>query len=474
MITELKPYPEMKDSSVEWLGEVPEHWDISRLRIVASILNGATPSTSEEEYWNGKILWLTPEDLGVLNTRRISESARKITPEGHASCGTSLAQQNSVVISTRAPIGHLGILDSEGCTNQGCKLLVPSAHILEDYLYDVLKSARSELQSLGNGATFSELSKTNLGSFRLPVPSRPEQTAIVRFLSHATAHIDLYIRTKKKLITLLEEQKKVVIHQTVTGQIDVRTGQSYSSYKDSGVKWFGEVPAHWSIERLKSSVDNIVEQNAEREQNDIYLALEHVESWTGRIRDSNLDDPPDSQLKRFQPEDVLFGKLRPYLAKVTRLKVGGLCVGEFLVLRIRNSLICPNYLEYLLRSKLVIEAIDSSTFGARMPRADWKFIGCMEVPHPAFSEQTAIVRYLDKISFKIDETIVRTKREIELLREHSKRLISDVVTGKLDVREAATRLPQEADKPAFINDSDDFTDREKHVDTQPSIDEISL
>ncbi len=217
-----QPYPAYKDSGVEWLGEVPEHWNISRLRVVVSILNGATPSTVNEEYWNGKILWLTPEDLGALNTRRISESTRKITPAGYASCGTSLAQQNSIAVSTRAPIGHLGILNSEGCTNQGCKLLVPGTHVLEEYLYDVLESARSELQSLGNGTTFSELSKINLGDFRLPLPPLPEQTAIARFLDKTSSKIDESIARAQRKIELLREYRERLISDVVTGKLDVR------------------------------------------------------------------------------------------------------------------------------------------------------------------------------------------------------------------------------------------------------------
>ena len=114
----LKPYEQMKDSGVEWLGEVPEHWDVRRLGNSASVLNGATPSTNNSDYWDGDLLWLTPEDLGKLNSPRISNSARKITPEGHASCGTSIAPTESVALSTRAPIGHLGILATAGCTNQ--------------------------------------------------------------------------------------------------------------------------------------------------------------------------------------------------------------------------------------------------------------------------------------------------------------------------------------------------------------------
>ena len=169
----------------------------------------------------------------------------------------------------------------------------------------------------------------------------------------------------------------------------------YPTYKDSGVKWLRKVPVHWSTERLKSSMNNVVEQTTERRGTDLYVALEHVEGWTGCIRHTGLDVSFDSQVKYFRSGDVLFGKLRPYLAKVTRPTSDGVCVGEFLVLRPRHANATAAYMEQLLRSKPIVDAVNSSTFGAKMPRADWQFMGGMAVVLPPIPEQAAIVRFLD-------------------------------------------------------------------------------
>ena len=218
-----QPYPTYKPSGVEWLGEVPSHWRVERLRVVACILNGATPATNKEEYWNGGILWLTPEDLGALDhSREITDCNRKITPEGHASCGTSLAEPNSIVLSTRAPIGYVGILTSEGCTNQGCKLIVPSADITAKYLCTVLESVRSELRSLGQGATFDEISRIKLANFRLPIPPISEQNTITSFLGKAITDIELASNRSKRQIHLLRAFRTRLIADVVTGKLDVR------------------------------------------------------------------------------------------------------------------------------------------------------------------------------------------------------------------------------------------------------------
>ena len=137
-------------------------------------------------------------------------------------------------------------------------------------------------------------------------------------------------------------------------------------------------------------------------------------------------------MKRFHTEDVLFGKLRPYLAKVTCPKRNGVCVGEFLVLRPHDARLSPLYLEQLLRSKPVIDAIDSSTFGAKMPRADWQFIGDLLFPLPPIPEQRAIVRYLDYVDRRIRRYVTAKRKLVGLLGEEKRAIVNQAVTRGLD------------------------------------------
>lgn len=206
----------------------------------------------------------------------------------------------------------------------------------------------------------------------------------------------------------------------------------YPAYKDFGVPWLGEVPEHWEVERLKAAVAQINDQTSEKKPDEVYVALEHVESWTGRVRLPNTNITFDSQVKRFHRDDVLFGKLRPYLAKVTRLSVEGVCVGEFLVLRPRSSAILSPFLENILRSKPIIDVINSSTYGAKMPRADWGFIGNLLLCFPPNSEQSAIVRYLDHFDRRIRRYIRAKQKLIKLLEEQKQAIIHQAVTRGLD------------------------------------------
>lgn len=206
----------------------------------------------------------------------------------------------------------------------------------------------------------------------------------------------------------------------------------YPAYRPSGVEWLGDVPAHWEVARLKSHVANIADHTDECGADEIYLALENVEGWTGKLLEVGNDASFDSQVKRFQVGDLLFGKLRPYLAKVTSPNCNGVCVSEFFVLRGRSDGFMPKYLECLLLSKPTIDAINGATFGAKMPRADWQFMGGMNQPLPPLAEQTAIAAFLDRETTKIDALVAKKERLIELLQEKRTALISRAVTIGLD------------------------------------------
>ncbi|MCG7850036.1 MAG: restriction endonuclease subunit S, partial [ANME-2 cluster archaeon] len=212
----------MKYSGVEWIGEVPEHWEINRIKEVSIVVNGATPKSSVAENWDGELSWVTTDDLGKLNTKFITDTKRKITEKGYASCGATICPVGSVVISGRAPIGHIGILSIKASSNQGCKTLVLNHKVTNNlYIYYSLLSSKSKLEALGRGTTFIELSTKELGLFNLPMPSLAEQKAITDYLDTKTAHIDSIIETINTQIDKLKELRKTLINDVVTGKIKV-------------------------------------------------------------------------------------------------------------------------------------------------------------------------------------------------------------------------------------------------------------
>ena len=444
-VSGLQPYPAYKPSGVEWLGEVPTHWGVRRMRTVASVLNGATPFSGQQSYWDGDIVWITPHDLGVLKDRYISTSGRKISRAGYESCGATMAPAKSVVISTRAPIGSVGILNTGACTNQGCRLLVPSVSIEPEHLYYCLRLARPELESIGQGTTFLELSRERLASFPLPLPPLSEQAAIVRYLDHADRRMRLWIQAKEQLVKLLEEQRQAIVNEAVTGRVDVRTGQPYSTYKPSGVEWLGEVPKHWQRVRLKTvlrPVDRRSDTGAEtllslRRDHGIVVYAEH---FARPSQSSSLVG-----FKLVTTGQLVVNRLQANNGLVFCSRLNGLVSPDYSVFEMRRAL-NMEYLSELLRTSVYRahfrrEATGLGTGTAGFLRLyDDKFL---ETPVflPSAREQILIRNFLASHVAKVGRLIDQVQRQIRLVGEFRIRLIADIVTGKLDIREAAARLP---------------------------------
>ncbi|HRF09995.1 MAG TPA: restriction endonuclease subunit S [Xanthobacteraceae bacterium] len=200
----------------------------------------------------------------------------------------------------------------------------------------------------------------------------------------------------------------------------------YQRYKDSGVRWIGQVPAHWEVDRLKRKVRLITDKSEKRTR---AVALENIEGWTGRFLETETEFQGEGV--SFCEGDVLFGKLRPYLAKVYVTEFDGEAVGDFHVMRPAQSL-ANRFALYQMLTGEFISVVDGSTFGAKMPRADWESVGAMPLAIPPMSEQLEIVRFLDRETAKIDTLIDGQKRLIELLKEKRQAVISHAVTKGLD------------------------------------------
>ena len=165
-------------------------WDMVRLGDVCTVINGSTPKTDIAAYWDGDIVWVTPTDLGRLSDKVINDSERHITSEGYNSANTNILPEKSIILSTRAPIGHIAIVGAELCTNQGCKGIVPSDDVNTDFLYYYLWFHKADLAALGSGATFKELSTTALCSFEILFPPLDEQRRIAAEVERQLAIVE--------------------------------------------------------------------------------------------------------------------------------------------------------------------------------------------------------------------------------------------------------------------------------------------
>jgi len=205
----------------------------------------------------------------------------------------------------------------------------------------------------------------------------------------------------------------------------------YPAYKDSGVEWLGEIPVNWEVKRLKLVAPARISKLDAKPDDAVYVGLEHVESWTGRLLLESQPETVDSVVGSFRAGDVLFGKLRPYLAKVARPDFDGVCTSEIVPLRPVEEC-SQSYLMYELLNAPYIRWLDSLTYGTKMPRVSPEQVASSFVTLPPHAEQCAIAAFLDRETARIDALVAKKERLIELLQEKRTAIITRAVTKGLD------------------------------------------
>ncbi len=434
-----KPYPAYKDSGVEWLGEIPTHWECSRLKRVLSVINGSTPQSGVADYWDGDIAWVTPEDLGDLDAPEILNTRRRITAEGYRSCGTSLVPAGSLVLSTRAPIGHLAIADVELCTNQGCRSLVFRRQSVRKFFYYELAAARPELESLGQGSTFRELAKGKLEEVVISDPPEAEQRAIAAFLDRETARIDELVAKKERLIELLQEKRTALITRAVTKGLDPNVPM-----KDSGVEWLGEIPAHWGAGALARWWQVIDCKHRTVPFLDEGIALASI----GEVQalEVNLSAAKRTAVEEYrqmisggrEPSrgDIIYSRNATVGAAALVTTDEPFCMGQDVSL-IRAADRDQGFLLFLLRSPAVMGQLDAAMVGSTFNRINVSKIKSLAVCVPPLEEQREIAGFCHQEHKNTQQMTDKIRTAIDRLKELRTALISAAVTGKIDVREHA-------------------------------------
>ncbi|UIT41211.1 restriction endonuclease subunit S [Xylella fastidiosa] len=451
------PYPDYRRTNLKWFEYLPESWAILRTKQMFRLVIEKAPANNQME------LLSVYTHIGVRPRKSLEQRGNKasttdgywVVKEGDIICNKLLAW-----------MGAIGASHYQGVTSPAYDILTPIKSCNTDYYHFLFRTKKYlqqfKIRSRGIMDMRLRLYFDQFGQIPIPVPPRPEQDQIVAYLRAQDVHIARFIKAKRELIKLLTEQKLRIIDHAVTRGLDASV-----ALKPSGIEWLGDVPVNWEVRRLKFLASNTTSQTTTKARDEIYLAMEHVQSWTGVARPLEGEVEFASTVKRFVVDDVLFGKLRPYLAKVTRAKCNGVCVSEFLVLRSRKEFILPAYLEQMLRCKRVIDLINSSTAGAKMPRADWIFIGNVRLPVPCKDVQEAILSHIESETKDLGEAITRTEDEIKLIREYRDRLITDVVTGQVDVRgwqPGPEDVVEDAVLAALGDDQEEMTEQEDDDD----------
>ena len=445
----LPAYSKYKDSGVEWLGDVPMHWEVERSKWLFR-----HKKQINYDRTNTNVLSLTLR--GVVNNN--PDNPEGLVPKDYATyqlfCKGDLVFK--LIDLENRKTSRVGLVHEDGIMSSAYLRLIPLLDVNIDFFFRQYFDLylRGIYNQLGAGVR-STLGASDLLNLNVLVPPLPEQTAIVRYLDYVERRIQRYAGTKRKLLGLLAEQKQAIIHRAVTRGLDPDV-----PLKPSGVEWLGDVPGHWKVRKLRTMFR--VHGSGTTPSGDYYYGGGVPWVMTGDLNDCDITETKRtvtpaaiekvSALRMFPPGSLLVAMYGATIGKTGILTMEACTNQACCVLAecIDSSSISLLQATVNLARPHLIE----QSYGGGQPNINAEIVRSLKVPIPPLSEQIAIAEYLDKTTTRIDAVIARTQREIELINEYRTRLIADVVTGKVDVRETAAKLSDESDAGDVMPDSD--------------------
>ncbi len=420
----------MKDSGVEWIGEIPEEWNIASIKKYFKLFAGATPSSGNNGYWDGDIRWITPADYKTKD-KYVEAGRRNISQEGFDSCSTYLIPKNSLIFSKRAPIGSVAINTETLCTNQGCIACVPQDNVNVEYMYYLMSILKEQFELFGSGTTFKEISAEAFGNFKLCFPTEEEQILVVQYLNTKTKAIDKAISELHRVIEDYKKYRKAIIIKATTKGLNQNV-----QMKSTDSEWIGDIPAHWDYVRIGALFQTVDERNDDPDAQllSLYTAL-------GVKPRSELEERGNKAVtvqnyKIVHKNDIIVNKLLAWMGAIGYSDYEGVTSPDYDVYRAKEGAnvvrsFYNNYFRYTCFNG------DCFKYGHGIMLMRWRtypeeFLR-IKIPNPPYDEQVEIAEYLDKKIPEIDKLISEKEELIKELESYKKSLIYEYVTGKKEV-----------------------------------------
>jgi type I restriction enzyme S subunit len=435
----MKKYASYKDSGIEWIGEIPEHWRIKKLKNNAKIKTGYTPLTSDNNnFSNDGMIWVKPDNLKSFEF--ITDSKEKVSALGVKE--QNIISQGSILLCCIGTIGKFGIAGTNLITNQQINSVTFGNDLINEYGKYLIFSCEKELNSLANGNVVRILNTTSLGNIKFPIPPFSEQEYIFNYLDRKTSEIEILISNKQRLIELLKEERTVIINNAVTKGInpDVK-------FKPSGIEWIGDVPEHWEVIPVKylGTTQNGISEGAEYfgsgfpfvSYGDVYKNMELPKIVQGLANSTEKDKLNFS----VQKGDVFFTRTSETIEEIGLASTcfetidNAVFAGFLIRFRPIKNLLFEGFSKYYFRSEIHRTFFIKEMNIVTRASLSQGLLKRLLVLLPDLKEQKEISDFLDVKTKGIDTIISKTEKEIELLNEYKTALISEVVTGKVDVRE---------------------------------------
>lgn len=442
-MNKIKQYPSYKDSKIKWIGEIPEQWSSHRIKDFVEFEIGGTPSTSNEEFFEGNNIWISIADLTNNNKNTINNSKTKITDEAIKKSNVKLIKKGSLLFSFKLTVGETAFAGCDLYTNEAIASFKQNKNISLNYLKYLFKVGfeNNAFENIYGAKIFN----SDLIKFaKIIKPSFIEQEQIAKYLDTKTTKIEQTITKNKKLIELLKEKRTSIINQAVTKGLNPNV-----QMKESGIEWIGEIPEDWDVSKLKFFFNfgkglsitkkNLVEKGISIiSYGQIHSKLNKGINVTKElIRYVNKKDIPNFKSK-VKKNDFIFADTSEDLdgcGNAVYIDKDILLFAGYHVVVLKSKINKDNkYLAYLFKSSTWRSQIRSKVTGVKVYSINQKILKESYILIPSLAEQKQIADYLDKETSKIDKTIEKIEKNIELLKEYKKSLIHHVVTGKIDVR----------------------------------------
>ena len=434
-------YPKYKPSGVEWLGEVPQHWEVWKLaHAFALIASGTTPKTDNREYYDdGDIPWI---NTGDLNDGELEDCGKRITARALADhTSLKLYPAGSLLIAMYgATIGKLAMLRFPATVNQACCVFAGASPIVSKFMFYWFLGLRQQILSLATGGGQPNVSQDILRTLRVGCPDQAEQTTIASFLDRETSKIDGLVGEQRRLIELLKEKRQAVISHAVTKGLN-----PHAPLKPSGIEWLGDVPEHWEARTIAKASTKITNgyvgpiSDKLVETGTPYIQATHIKGGRVNFDDGYFVTPEwsNAHAKSILAEgDVLIvqtGAGTGDVGLVSANEVGFNC-HALIIVAANKSLLRGTFLSAVLQSTYGQAKLSSIQTGAMHPHLNCGEVKFVEIPLPPLAEQAEIVSYIRDAANRFDALTAEAARGIELLQERRTALISAAVTGQIDVR----------------------------------------
>ena len=419
----MKRYPEYKESGVEWIGGIPKNWGMKRLKYVADLNMGQSPPSQE----------YNSDQIGTPFLQGNAEfGLHHPTPKIYCPTAKKYAIPGDILLSVRAPVGAINIANQEYGIGRGLCAIRPRANQFEcRYAKYLLEVVRTELHVVATGTTYDAVTVDEVSNLTCVVPPIPTQTQIANFLDQKTGKIDELIRIKERQIELLQEQRTTLINQTVTKGLDPNV-----EMKPSRMEWIGDIPAHWEVINTKYLFQLVTEPAPKNNDCELLSIYTHI-----GVKPRKELEPKGNRATTtdgywlVKKGDFIVNKLLAWMGAIGLSNYEGVTSPAYDILR-KSRPLNERFYEYLFRCGLYFTEFKKRSRGIMEVRLRLYFDQFGQIPlvFPPVHEQDKITAFLDCKTGQIDELITAEQRKIELLKEYRQSLISEAVTGKIDVR----------------------------------------